>query len=368
MSRTPPNTSGYNTSRCLWIDAAKGFAIFLVMLSHSSFWDFCNLYSPHITGVALIKKLFSVATVSYMPLFYVLSGFTFKYRPGILNQRFNRLITPYIIWGLICLLLTWYSVCMREYTILSFIRPACGLIYSRFSLFPLGNVDNIFLFPSGASPLWFLTSLFTSYVCFIVIHRYQGFRLLIIASYIVLTIALSFLPILLPWSLDTAPAGALFIYVGYQLKEQKFFSNRLWKLLFISVIILPVYYYLISVNGGVNMSVRDYGKIPVLSPLVFLILGLLGSIVYCIFCIILERSKLVAVFAYLGRISLTILCSHSLIYGISAIALRKLSFSFYEEFHALKIDFILNISAAIIFAIILEKFFQWRKLQALKLK
>ncbi len=187
-------------------------------------------------------------------------------------------------------------VCMREYTTLSFIRPACGLIYSRCSLFPLGNVDNIFLFPSGASPLWFLTSLFTSYVCFLAIHRYQGFRLLIIASYIVLTIALSFLPILLPWSLDTAPAGALFIYVGYQLKEQKFFSNRLWKLLFISVIILPVYYYLISVNGGVNMSVRDYGKIPVLSPLVFLILGLLGSIVYCIFCIILERSKLVAFF------------------------------------------------------------------------
>ena len=126
------------------------------MLSHSSFWEFCNLYSTHITGIALIKKLCKLATVSYMPLFYVLSGFTFKYKPGILNQRFNRLLTPYIIWGLICLLLTWCSVCMREYT------------------------------------------------------------------------TLSFLPILLPWSLDTAPAGALFIYVGYQLKEQKFFSNRLW--------------------------------------------------------------------------------------------------------------------------------------------
>lgn len=364
----PIDTIAYNTSRCLWIDAAKGIAIFLVMLSHSSFWGFCNLYSPHITGVALIKKLCTVAIVSYMPLFYVLSGFTFKYRPGILNQRFNRLLTPYIIWGLICLLLTWYSVCKSEYTILSFIRPACGLIYSRFSLFPLGNVDNIFLFPSEASPLWFLTSLFTSYICYIAIHRHHNFRLLIIATYIVLTIALSFLPILLPWSLDTAPAGALFIYVGYLLKEKKFFSNRLWKLLFISVIIIPVYYYLITVNGGVNMAVRAYGKIPFLSPLIFLILGILGSIIYCIFCIILERCKLVTIFAHLGRISLTILCSHMLVYGLSAIALRKLSFSFYMEVHSLKIDFLLNISASIIFAIILEKFLQWRKLQSQKLK
>ena len=365
---TPPNTIGYNASRCLWIDAAKGIAIFLVMLSHSSFWEFCNLYSPHITGVALLRKLCVLATVSYMPLFYVLSGFTFKYRSDILNQKFNRLLAPYIIWGLICLLLTWCVVCMREHTILSFLRPACGLIYSRYSLFPLGNADNIFLFPSGAAPLWFLTSLFTSYVCFIAIHRYQGFRLLLIVSYIALTIALSFLPMLLPWSLDTAPAGALFIYIGYLLKEKKFFSNHLWKLLFLLVIILPVYYYLITVNGGVNMSVRNYGKIPVLSPLIFLILGILGSIVYCIFCIILERSKLLSIFASLGRISLTILCSHVLIYGLSAIALRKLSFSFYEELHSLKIDFILNISVAITFAIILEKFFHWRKLQAQKLK
>lgn len=60
------------------------------------------------------------------------------------------------------------------------------------------------------------------------------------------------------------------------------------------------------------MSVRVYGDLGLLSLPLFYIIGILGTVLYSSFFMIMEKSLLCSFFAYFGRISLTIMCSHML--------------------------------------------------------
>lgn len=357
----PPNFAGIKSSRFVWVDAAKGVAILLVLLSHSDFGNFCSYLSESLPGISYVAKLISYATASYMPLFYVLSGYTFKDAPDVLKKRFMRLMTPYFIWGTFALLVSWGYIFMAEHSFLSFFRPAVGLCYSRFSLYPLGDEPNIRLLPFCSGALWFLTSLFTSYACFMLLYKFQRYKWALIAIYIVAIIAMTPLPVLLPWSVDTAPAGALFIFLGYKMKEKKWFSLSLYKKLFSFVVLICVYKYLVSLNGPINMSVREYGRESFLSPILFLLIGGVGSYLYCVCCQILEKIRLAGMLAYVGRISLTLLCSHLFVFYVG----RKLTFYAYQHFTKSDFQcpytFVVEVASAIIFAVFLERLSQWRR-------
>lgn len=362
---TPPNLVGIKPSRYVWVDAAKGVAILLVLLSHSDFWNLCRTASAYFPGIEYGAKLISYATASYMPLFYVLSGYTFRDTPDVLKNRFRRLITPYVIWGIFALLLSWVHIGMVEHSFLSFCRPAAGICYSRFALYPLGSEPNIMLFPPGASPLWFLTSLFTSYVLFILLYKYKRFLWFLIAIYVVATVAMSQLPVLLPWSLDTAPAGALFLYAGYTVKSKNIFSLSSYQSLFIFIGLSCTYVYLVHLNGAINMSVRQYGRIPFLSPILFLLIGGVGSYLYCLCCQTLEKVQAGRILAYIGKISLVLLCSHAFVFAF----VRKLTAYIYlKVLHTNQPCLylcVVEIISAVMCAIFLTRIVKWWKARKL---
>lgn len=222
MTASTPEQARIRPARKAWIDTAKGIAILLVLIAHSSFWTYKNENSD-ILIVRGILKFLRYAAPPYMALFFVLSGYTFKYKPGVLHQRSRRLLIPYMQWGAIYLILGWISLYIKNASYMSYAKAAFGIVYSRFALFPLECDFNIYLFPHGAGPLWFLTSLFTSYILFLVIIRLETptGRLYIILSYLSGAFLLSHSPILLPWSLDVAPLGAIFLYIGYLMKKNR---------------------------------------------------------------------------------------------------------------------------------------------------
>lgn len=350
---SPSHLPEVSAIRYKWIDSAKGIAILLVLIGHSSFYNFCKAHAES-NPVNYIYNFLFYATASYMPLFYVLSGYTFIKRPGALRKRFSRLLSPYIGWGCLSLLLTWLVLCIPDFSIYNLLRPAFGILYSRFSLYPTGEFAII---PYGAAPLWFLTSLFTSYILFIAIlqTKYHSF---VIGIYIAATLLLYKLPILLPWSIDMAPVGAIFLYVGHFMKKRNIFSLRLSHRAIASIILLVLYVYACQYNGKINMSLRVFGDHHYLSCFLFIFIGTTGSFLYCILCHILENYKITSIFSFLGNISLTLLCCHSLAYYAVRLFSPLLAIQF---FHPTEYLFIIEITSAILFALLLKCTTKWLK-------
>lgn len=338
-----------NKQRILWLDAVKGIAILLVLVSHSEFGEYAQAHSENLT-LCYLEKFLELAFASYMPIFYVMSGYTCKLKPNLLHQRFMRLLAPYMQWGSIYLILYWITLFVQNKSYVDYFQAAGGMMYSRFSLFPIETENYIRLLPPGSAPLWFLTSLFTSYALFLLILQYEKYKNFIIPTYIAATLLLSFSPVLFPWSLDVAPAGAIFLYTGYLLKRSQLFANAISKPIIISLALLPLYVLLAMYNGNINMSVREYGDHPFLSPILFLIIGTIGSFLYCTFSLFIEKIHLGALLAYFGRISLTLLCSHMLVYGGLKSIFAAKSPLFCNLFTSENYLFILQIPTAIIFA------------------
>lgn len=117
-------------------------------------------------------------------------------------------------------------------------------------------------------------------------------------------------PFLLPWSLDTSYAGALLIICGKYIKDSIYFKiTAVYD--FISICILALLYvHIVNFNGNNNLSVRIYGQHGVLSIFLFLMIGVLSTLLYGSFFRLAGNTIITKSFAFLGKISMTIMCSH----------------------------------------------------------
>lgn len=106
------------TSRLDYIDAVKGFAIFLVVMAHTIGWSFADwtfltcdvteLSISQINASFIWKLVYSF----HMPLFFLISGlFTYKLNVKLLSYivlKVKRLLIPYISTGFFMLFLKGY--------------------------------------------------------------------------------------------------------------------------------------------------------------------------------------------------------------------------------------------------------------------
>lgn len=291
------------------------------MLTHSSL--------PHlrIDSLPLLTKAFNImlalSLASVLATFYILSGFTFKDKAHALQSRGQKLLIPYALWGT-CIIVTlnllqWHF--SHDVSLQEVMQDVSRLMYSRtttFStctLFRPENMANVHLMPQGAGVLWFLTSLYTAYLLFIPLYRTKH-KTAIILLYLILRYLFSLSPFLAPWSLDMAPFCALMLFAGNMIrKSERFFRPWSAHLIF-CIIILPVYIVLYLYNGPVELFRRQYGNSLLLSPIICLVIGMLGFYLYSTISVYLTHLRLHAIFAYLGEASLSLLCSHLAFYTI----------------------------------------------------
>ena len=318
---TPQNLIGVK-SRHLWIDAAKGGGILLVLLAHTNLAP-AGL-NPH-PGNILSYLYYLMA--SYMPLFFVLSGYTFKDKTNILQLRARQLFIPYAIWCIIYFLLFVTSaICNNQIYPLYWCKLLAGCIYSRIDLISPYIAQRYPIQLPGAGPLWFLTALFVSYALYLPIHRLTGRKkFILIIVYLILALAFHQCPFLLPWSADTAFAGALFILCGQFLKTSGIINSLTIKSILIALAILPFYVWSVNINGGSGgMCERYYGHLGWYATVIFIFMGASGSYLWCILCQILERCNLVKIFSKIGEHTLLILCSHMFFYILVAKCAKQL--------------------------------------------
>ena len=276
--------------RISWLDAIKGIGIVLVILSHTS----------------LIPQYGEILTAGYMALFYISAGYTYKEPeslPALLKKKTKRLLLPYCFYGILSIMLAMVvSIAVKDpYDCLSGVK---GLLYSRYALYAPPRDANIFLLKNTFnSPLWFLTSLFTSYIAFFFLSKCRH-TAIAIGAYIAISIAAYFSPILLPWSVDVAFIGGILMWYGS--KYQTLNYNGRVILLF-----LVFYCLLIAFDGKNNLSIRQYGTFGPWSIFSYLLIGILEFNILSFCFQKIEKSNFCSVLSRIGRMSLILMVLHA---------------------------------------------------------
>ena len=266
-------------SRLEFVDIAKGIGIMIVCFGHSGAED---VVISWIGGFIV-------------PLFFILSGYMYKDK-GIpvgkdLYNKGKKLLKPYMFFSVVLLLIykrfAWNDI--------------VGVFYSRYCLYTYHAPDNIFFMKATNSPMWFLTAMFATFPLFYIIMKNEKYIKWIVLSYLLITWGCTFLPVLLPWSLDVVFIMAIFMYIGVLFRRQE---NLLNKPSYIYWLIIAAFLILCKVNGEPNPSVRELGN----SLLLYMITGVLGSISMMWICKHLEGKPLSGLLADIGRHTLVIFC------------------------------------------------------------
>ena len=115
-----------------------------------------------------------------------------------------------------------------------------------------------------------------------------------------------YLPILLPWSLDVAMVGALYIYSGRMMRKYDVLNHikpsYKWLLIFCTYMV--VHY----INGMENMSMRVYGRLLFLS----VYCGIAGSCCIFWFSKAIQNTRVGGDFLVRSKLFSSILCSDTI--------------------------------------------------------
>ena len=282
-------------NRELWLDIAKAYGIFLVVINHLDI---------HIPLVTFFGGMF------YMPVFFVAAGYTYRNKGESLREfvltKAKRLLVPYFVCNV--LLVAFFTLRNEGIS-----KPAIlGILYSRSMLMKAGSVWNMALMPALNAPTWFLPCLFLSLCLYFVIDRKfteeTKRRKAIIIAMAVGVVLRTLSPVLLPWSLENALFFLGFLEVGRFLKETGL--SWLRKNEWIYAYFLIAFVVLSYLQGSVNVSISEYGR----SMILYFFTGSFGSILCMKAAELTEKylKVLAKPIAFVGRHTLTILCWHLL--------------------------------------------------------
>ena len=173
-----------------------------------------------------------------------------------------------------------------------------------------------------------MPAMFLTYLLFwILVKSSKGKRAVLIVTYLCINVATNFLPILLPWSLDTVFVTSIVMYLGHCSKERvkcieeldikaifkpKMFAGLLCMML--------IYCIVVKINGSINISVRIFGNYKILSVLLYILIGCIGTLAYMTVFAVCENTyflkRIANCFEYLGHCTIEILAAHIMVFDI----------------------------------------------------
>ena len=288
-------------ARLDFIDIAKGVMILAVVLSHAWFAnsDILGDYLP-----------FS------MPVFFFLSGYTYKTGRGYLRNLWKRVLTlvvPYLLFCAVCnLFFPVYAGLVKKISMMSYSflpKPAALWV-------AVAKADALGMLMS--TPMWFLASLFTASILFFAVAdgcRESAWKTLLCAA--VLTAAAIVIDIVkkgtLPWYVDLAPYAAAIMLLGSYCGHRRLFVRLQWPWVVAGLLLLCAAEALNRVfPGSARTSIVQYIETGawygVLTALLIAVTGCIGTL--CVARLLDKMPVVRSVFLWLGRNSLWILCIH----------------------------------------------------------
>ena len=271
--------------RINWIDYAKGIGIILVILGHSIFPETLKIWICSF----------------HMPLFFMLSGFTFnieKYNDfkSFVKRKFKTLIIPYFIFSIV----NWFWIIARN-------RNNLSLTFKKFIgiLVQIGNTD----FGPG---LWFVPCLFLSELFLYVLVKHLDKKILAIASIVMVTIGVAyarFINVNLPWGIDVVPISSAFVCLGYLIKNKTdiILSYKLMPIYLVANIIFCYLNFRI-LGESVGMWSSVYGN-----EIYYILASVFGSFLIYSICKLISNLNFLL---HVGQNSITYYCLHVIVVGI----------------------------------------------------
>lgn len=280
-----------NTGRVEYIDIAKGIGIILVVMGHA-------YQMPH----DWFKVIFSV----HMPLFFILSGYVFSFRTeepfrAVLKKNARGLLVPYVLTTGIIIILKSVMAVAGGRSIWEQVRLwGIAALYGSGSTVPDGMEEYIY----SIGVIWFLLALFVGrMVLWLILHSrvpWLWALLLFLASYI------STDYFWLPCSIQPGLCSVLFLYLGYRIRQADMFSMKAVRFP-VRILAAAAWVYCIIFCGKLCMVDNTYEY-----PLQNIIGAICGTYTIVFLAQLIERYVrfLKKPFAFLGRISLGIMCAH----------------------------------------------------------
>jgi fucose 4-O-acetylase-like acetyltransferase len=280
-----------------YIDLVKCLAIILVILSHST-----------------ISVAMKFSYLFFIPVFFVCSGYT-QNATYHLKSKFKHLIYPYFILSFLLFIIQ--SLITQNVSI----RALTGIFYARYSITPpTPTVDTTPLMDFGYNaPMWFLPAMFVTFILFKGILYFQDamVRFTIVITYLCIAWLLKFLPVLLPWSIDSAFLFAVFTWTGMWIKAHDALHTK--ELTILSLCIYSLCYFH---NDMTNLSIRDYGNFYPLTVLG----GISGSYLFINLSRLATKRFRFDICTRFSKYSLILFCIHMPILKATHYLLTRLPF------------------------------------------
>lgn len=290
-----------------YMDVARGIALSLVVTSHA-----------HEINIYLLYY--------FIQIFFIISGYV--YRPGRsygenMKKKFSRVLVPYF--GYSALLWVFYAVIRRNKD--EMLHSLFGVLYSRFYFYKVGTTeDPVSLLDIANGAMWYLTAFFVASLVFhlIVDKCLASWKVTAVCTIVILGIsmALNYLPILLPWSIDIAGITALLMVAGAWLRKLQFFEKKenFWMV----AGMLLLYLGTATFNGYLNTSVRIYGNYEALSVPLYMIVSISGSILCIWVAKWIQNLKIGDFMRYIGTHTMEIMCVHMVVLEVFEIVSMRI--------------------------------------------
>lgn len=284
--------------RIEWLDVAKFLGIVLVFVAHGVYLEETNLFRCLYRGV-----IYSF----HMPLFFIVSMMTTSLSDS--KEIFIKKTKKRAIHLLIPFFIMWVVFTLID---IFYIKVNANLDWWVSNFYRLVGVEYGELLNSGAA--WFLLTLFIGQTIFDFLHlvlKKDSYLFVVICILTMIGVALGFVPIRLPLTLDMTLSSLAFFFVGYKLKTYDFEKNQFKRFLFfllIWVCTLLLTFPNFHIPSYYEVWFRRYPLFPICT-----ICSISGTIVFLYlikwFC---KIPYLYKPFAFLGRWTLILLMVHAI--------------------------------------------------------
>lgn len=275
--------------RIVYYDIAKGIGIFLVVYTH-----ICLNEDFHINEIIY---------TFYMPLFFVVSGMTFKLKETLekyVAKNFYSIMIPYFVWS-ISSFIYWagFEKTFRsEAAQVAVDKAFCGIFVGSYYWLPFNYV------------LWFLPVLFIIKVLYGILEKNLSKPGIVVVIIVCSVLGIKLMNVELVWGINRALRYVVFFAFGVLIKRIDFrkvkYKTVMWLLLFS--------FLTIACLRGYSMGIFYY------------MLGGIGSVATIILAADLEvHTRYIAgIIGKLGTITLGILVMHGPLYRVLIGVISKL--------------------------------------------
>ncbi len=280
-----------------FIDLAKGMCILLVLTFHIDEGNW--LYSN--------EKINNFFFSFRIPLYFLLSGIFISFRQGYMNfaiKKVNRLLIPFLFfYAITCL----YALMMEGVNAMVLNG---GVYKSMYDLTPMNfpfNENPLAKFPNN--PIWFLISLYTTYILYSLLHKVSKGNTIVITvcSFILgaTGYCLSVFNYNLPLYLDTSLTCMPFVSIGVILRLKLGFLKEMKTWVCLAIALCSAIITFVLCKGTSKFYANSYEC----NIVALYVCGIAGA------CGILYLSKAIGyipVINYIGRYSIIVLGTHYL--------------------------------------------------------